>query len=186
MPQVCRSRGEGKESEGPFHATWLECFAKRIAAYHEQIHKDENKAVVSEYVMGVIDRSFEAMGSIFQDANVSPSLVHSDYNAWNMMIDPTTYELTGIIDPIDAGWSDYEIDLFHLVNCRPDLKLLGRYLQGKKVDESFWLRYRFYRFWDDVKHYVRMGWYGEERFRRYAQELETAMNEWLAQVGIFR
>lgn len=168
------------ELEGPFHATWLECFAKRIAVYHEQIHKDEHKAVVSEYVMGIIDRSFEAMGSIFQDANVSSSLVHSDYNAWNMMIDPTTCELTGIIDPIDAGWSDYEIDLFHLANCRPDLELLDRYLQGKKVDESFRLRYRFYRLWDDVKHYVRMGWYGEERFRRYAQELEAAMNGWLA------
>ena len=129
--------------------------------------------------MGVIDRSFEAFGSIFEGASRRPSLVHSDYNAWNMMVDPKTYELTGVIDPIDAGWSDYEIDLFHLANCRPDLKLLDRYLQEIEVDERFCLRYRFYRFWDDVKHYLRMGWYGEERFRHYARELEQAMDECL-------
>jgi aminoglycoside phosphotransferase (APT) family kinase protein len=146
------------ELEGPFYETWLESFGKRIALYHEYVHSDEKRSIVSKYVRGVIDRSFEAFGSIFEGASQRPSLVHSDYNAWNMMVDPRTYALTGVIDPIDAGWSDYEIDLFHLANCRPDL------------------RYRFYRFWDDVKHYLRMGWYGEERFRNYARELEQTMD----------
>ena len=30
---------------------------------------------------------------------------------------------------------------------------------GARVDDGFWLRFKFYRFWDDVKHFVRMGWY---------------------------
>jgi hypothetical protein len=94
-----------------------------------------------------------------------------------MMVDPETLTLTGIIDPIDAGWSDPEIDLFHLPNARPDFGLLDRYLQEIQVDESFWARFHFYKFWDDVKHYLRMGWYEEARFRSYAQDLEKAMNE---------
>ena len=82
-----------------------------------------------------------------------------------------------------AAWShvgaraDREIDLFHLANCRPELGLLERYLQEIEPDALFQARYMFYRFWDDVKHYVRMGWYEEGRFRRYGDELMAAMRE---------
>jgi len=171
---VSNERGFG-ELEGPFAPTWIECFRERIASYHRRLYQDERTAIVSDYVMRIVERSFETMELIFQSSSATSSLVHSDYNAWNMMVDPETFELTGIIDPIDAGWSDFEIDLFHLPNCRPELGLLERYLQEMQVDEGFWLRFRFYRFWDDVKHYVRMGWYEEGRFRRYAEELDTAM-----------
>jgi len=168
------------ELDGPFYGTWLGSFRQRIARYHAHVHGPAHRAVISEPVMHTIDRSFEAMDAILAGASARSSLVHSDYNAWNMMVDPETYALSGVIDPIDAGWSDPEIDLFHLANCRPDLGLLERYLEGVDVDAAFWLRYRFYRFWDDVKHYCRMGWYGEERFRGYADALEEAMDECLA------
>jgi aminoglycoside phosphotransferase (APT) family kinase protein len=164
------------ELDGPFYETWLEALSVRIGLYHEHIHKEKHKATVSEYVLSIIGRSFEALASIFQQTSQRSSLVHSDYNAWNMMVDPETFTLTGVIDPIDAGWSDPEIDLFHLPNARPDFGLLDRYLQEIQVDESFWARFHFYKFWDDVKHYLRMGWYEEARFRSYAQDLEKAMN----------
>ncbi len=167
------------ELEGPFHRTWLEGFRGRIARYHAHVHRPPHHAVISDPVMHTIDRSFEAIDAIFAGASPRPSLVHSDYNAWNMIVDPSTYALSGVIDPIDAGWSDPEIDLFHLANCRPELGMLERYLEGVEADASFWLRYRFYRFWDDVKHYCRMGWYGEERFRSYGDALEEAMDRCL-------
>lgn len=165
--------------DGPFYPTWPDYFERRIGSYHARIHQDRHKRVVSGYVMGIIERSWAELTRIFPKTRRPSSLVHSDYNAWNMLVDPLTYELTGIIDPIDAGWSDYEIDLFHLPNCQPELGLLARYLQEIDVDEPFWLRYNFYRFWDDVKHYLRMGWYSEERFRGYAKALEQAMDECL-------
>ncbi len=167
------------ELDGVLCPTWTECFGRRIALYHEHIHKDEHQAIVSGHVTAIIDRSFAEMGRIFERANETPSLVHSDYNAWNMLVDPKTFALTGVIDPLDAGWSDSEIDLFHLPNSRPDLKLLERYMREIQVDEAFWMRYKFYRFWDDVKHYLRMGWYNEDRFRNYGQELQAAMDECL-------
>jgi len=54
--------------------------------------------------------------------------------------------------------TDPSFNLFHLANCRPDIGLLERYLQEIDLDDSFWMRYRFYRFWDDVKRYLRVGW----------------------------
>jgi aminoglycoside phosphotransferase (APT) family kinase protein len=172
---VRHAQGFG-ELEGPFYGTWLGAFGARIARYHRRIHDAPHAAVVSAPVMHAVERSFEAMGAILDRGSRGASLVHSDYNAWNMIVDPETYALSGVIDPIDAGWADPEIDLFHLPNCRPDLGLLERYLTGHDVDDRFWMRFRFYRFWDDVKHYLRMGWYGEERFRHYGQELEAAMD----------
>ena len=166
------------EIGGPFYGNWIDLFEKQIASYRQQmVEKKRRKRTASEYVMGVVDRSFEHMRAIFCGSNHASSLVHSDYNLWNVMVDPDTYEPTGVIDPIDAGWADREIDLFHLANCRPELGLLERYLHETETNEAFSLRYAFYRFWDDVKHYVRMGWYEEGRFRPCAQALEKEMND---------
>jgi aminoglycoside phosphotransferase (APT) family kinase protein len=167
------------ELDGPYHDTWVSSFRERIARYRAHVGGPAHRAIISAAVMHTIDRSFEALDAIMAGASTRASLVHSDYNAWNMIVDPETYALSGAIDPIDAGWSDPEIDLFHLANCRPELGMLERYLEGVDVDAPFWLRYRFYRFWDDVKHYCRMGWYGEERFREYGDALEQAMDEGL-------
>jgi aminoglycoside phosphotransferase (APT) family kinase protein len=167
------------ELDGPFRRTWLESFRGRIERYYAHVHERTHRSVISAPVMHTLDRSFEALDTILVGASTQASLVHSDYNAWNMIVDPKTYALSGVIDPIDAGWSDPEIDLFHLANCRPELGMLERYLEEIDVDDCFWLRYRFYRFWDDVKHYCRMGGYGEERFRSYGDALEESMDRCL-------
>jgi aminoglycoside phosphotransferase (APT) family kinase protein len=172
---ISNPRGFGQIG-GPFYGTWTEYFQHQISGYHEAVHQEQLAAAVSGYVMGVIDRSFAALAQIFRNSAHVSSLVHGDYNLWNVLADPDTCEPTGIIDPIDAGWADREIDLFHLANCRPELGLLNRYLQEIELDGLFRVRYTFYRFWDDVKHYVRMGWYDEGRFSGYARELEVAMD----------
>jgi len=166
--------------DGPFHSTWIASLGPRIAAHRATLDDARHRQIYSPYVLSVVDRSCEAFSAIFANASRGPSLVHSDYNAWNMMADPETFTLTGIIDPIDASWSDPEIDLFHLPNARPDIGLLDRYLQEIELDAAFWMRFRFYRFWDDIKHYLRMGWYDEERFSTYARELSESMDECLS------
>lgn len=165
--------------DGPFYPSWAEALFARITRYMGELREDRHRAVISEYVMGVIETSYAEFQGIFSGACSQPSLVHSDYNAWNMLVDPCTYELSGVIDPIDAGWADPEIDLFHLPNCRPELGLLAKYLEGRETDDAFQMRYHFYRFWDDIKHYLRMGWYEEERFSEYAKALESDMKRLL-------
>jgi len=166
--------------DGPFHSTWAESLGPRITTHRATLDDAHHRSIYSPYVLSIVDRSCEAFDAIFANAGQRPSLVHSDYNAWNMMADPKSFALTGIIDPIDAGWSDPEIDLFHLPNARPDIGLLDRYLQEIEPDAAFWMRFRFYRFWDDIKHYLRMGWYDEERFSTYARELAESMDECLS------
>jgi fructosamine-3-kinase len=167
------------ELEGPFHDDWLGFYGARITRFHERIHQEPHGAAVSAHVMEIVDRSYEAMEAIFRSRSRRPSLTHSDYNAWNMLVDPETCELTGVIDPLDAGWADREIDLFQLANCRPELGMLERYLEDVPVDPGFWARHWFYRFWDDVKHHLRMGWYDEGTFRQVGAKLLVAMERGL-------
>jgi aminoglycoside phosphotransferase (APT) family kinase protein len=162
--------------EGPFHETWLDFLGARIGAYQQAVHAPQHAGTVSAYVLRVIDRSFERRAEILAHCSAVASLIHGDYNLWNVMADPDTFEVTGVIDPIDGGWGDPEIDLFHLPNCRPDVGVLERYLDKVAVRQGFALRYAFYRFWDDVKHYLRVGWYEEGRFRGYAETLEAEMD----------
>jgi fructosamine-3-kinase len=164
---------------GPFHDTWPSYFGQRISRYHQQLQQEKHGAVVSEYVLRMAVQSYEAFADIFEKAQQRPSLIHGDYNIFNMLVDPTTFQLTGILDPLDAGWGNYEIDLFHLANGRPELGLLKHYLKQRPATESFWLRYHFYWFWDDVKHYLRMGYYDEKQFRHNARLLAKAMQEYL-------
>jgi aminoglycoside phosphotransferase (APT) family kinase protein len=170
--------GFGKP-EGPFHHTWLDFFGERITHYHQLLHQERDRAVVSEYVLGIAAQSHEAFADIFAQVQHQPSLVHGDYNIFNMLVDPITFQFTGILDPLDAGWADYEIDLFHLANGRPEIGLLAHYLQRRPAAEAFWLRYHFYWFWDDVKHYLRMGYYEEGHFRHNAQLLAEGMKKYL-------
>ena len=167
------------QPQGPFHPTWPSYFGERITLYHQHLHQEKHQAVVSEYVLSVAAQSYEAFPEIFAQTQARPSLVHGDYNIFNMLVDPATHQLTGILDPLDAGWADYEIDLFHLANGRPEVGLLEHYLQQRPVEEPFWLRYHFYRFWDDIKHYVRMGYYEETLFSHNARLLAGAMKKYL-------
>ena len=175
----CRQSHGFGSPQGPFHPTWQSYFGERLTLFHQHLHQEKHRAVVSEYVLGIAAQSYEAIADIFAQAQARPSLVHGDYNIFNMLVDPTTCQLTGILDPLDAGWADYEIDLFHLANGRPEIGLLEYYLQQRPIAEPFWLRYHFYHFWDDIKHYLRMGYYEEGQFRHNARLLAEAMKEYL-------
>lgn len=165
--------------DGPFSATWTAAFGTKVRRWRQELCRPKHQVVISDYVFDVIDQSVGLFDNIFAGANSQASLVHSDYNAWNMLVDPDSFQLTGVIDPLDAGWADPEIDLFHLPNCRPELGLLQSYLHGNEMDDAFWLRFYFYRFWDDIKHYLRMGWYQQARFTNYAHGLEEQMQKCL-------
>ena len=158
--------------EGPFYREWKDFYGYKVRQWHNKLLKMPAKKVFSDYVMKVVDFSAEAVDDVFSGSPEKSSLLHSDYNLWNILIDPETYRLAGVIDPSDACWGEPGMDLFHLANCRPELNLLGIYLQGYEPDEHFHSRFCFYRFWDDIKHFLRVEWYDESRFRSYAGELE--------------
>jgi len=140
--------------DGPFFPTWLDFYKPRVDGYYQGIQVELGQPDFPAFLRDVIKRSYTAFDQIFTHSCPRASLVHSDYNVWNYMVDPQTCRATGIIDPLDSCWADPEIDLFHLYNGPgAEMGLLERYFQAVPPDEGFFLRSYFYRFWDDIRHY---------------------------------
>lgn len=167
--------------DGPFVDSWKQHYLTRVEFLIRKMESPKLKHVPSQYVWNIIQASAHRFDDIFTNTAAKSSLVHSDCNLWNIMVDPKRLTITGVIDPSDAEWADPEVDLWHLDNCDGNrLGLLAEYLRRRPRPEMFELRYAFYKLWDDIKHFVRMGWYDEERFAGFARDLETQMKVFLS------
>jgi fructosamine-3-kinase len=177
LHSITNEKGFGMGNE--MFSDWKSCFGCRINKMHQILHEDY-KDSVSPYVMEVADKSIEAFDKIFAEPIEKSSLIHSDYNLWNILVDEKSAKITAIIDPIDAGWADKEIDLFHLENADGDrFELLKRYKRNSNISELFPVKNAFYWFWDDIKHMENMGWYEEERFTSFGNRLTSLMEEYI-------
>lgn len=169
----------GFGEEGRLFSTWKDCYVERIEALKRKL-QGRLSPVVSPHVRSVADRSVARFDQIFSQPVERSSLIHSDYNLWNILVDPKTARITAVIDPLNAGWADRELDLFHLQNADGDrFGLLERYQRQWRLSELFPVKNAFYWFWDDVKHLCNMGWYEEAHFVRRADSLLEQMERHL-------
>ncbi|WP_105616328.1 phosphotransferase [Vallitalea okinawensis] len=158
---------------------WRTCYGERINNLHQILHLDF-KDTISPYLMKVVDESWDSFDKIFVEPVEKSSLIHSDYNLWNILVDKNSAKITAIIDPLDAGWGDKEIDLFHLQNADGDrFGLLQYYQRNSELSELFIVKNAFYWFWDDIKHMINMGWYDEESFTSSGKKLLSLKHEYI-------
>lgn len=177
LHSITNEKGFGTGNE--MFADWKCCFGQRLSRMH-QILQADFKNRISPFVIEVANKSFEAFDAIFAESVEKSSLIHSDYNLWNILVDEKSAKITAVIDPIDAGWADKEMDLFHLQNTDGDrFELLERYKRNVKLSELFAVKNAFYWFWDDIKHMENMGWYNEEHFTSFGTRLITLMREYI-------
>ena len=167
------------ECFGAGYSDWYSCLREKIGVLHTRLHS-QYEAVMAPEALRVADQSYQKMDLIFSEPVPYPSLIHSDYNLWNLLADPKTAKITAVIDPLDAGWADSELDLFHLQNAGGDrFGLLDRYREYRPLSSLFPLKNRFYWFWDDIKHMVNLGWYEQDRFLDFAGQLKDMMERYL-------
>lgn len=175
---VSNDQGFGEEGSAAMFPDWTSCYKAKVDRMHKEITSDRFRNVVSAGVMKTIRKSYECFHSVFREEPAASSLVHSDYNLWNILVDPDTKEPAAVIDPLEAGWADKEIDLFHLQNANGDrFQLLDRYRFRAALSEWFDVKNAYYRFWDDIKHLINVGWYEEEHFRTYGGRLEEQLRD---------
>jgi fructosamine-3-kinase len=166
--------------DGPYHSRWADHFRERVLAYHGEIRllRDPEQQL-DDSVLGVAERSLTRMRDILGGATNKAVLVHSDCHLSNLLVDPTTSRLTGIIDPLDAEWADPEVDLINWgwPTCpRADTyHLLATYQQRAPLREGAELRCTFYQFWRVMGHLARIGWHYPPQDRQVAEALDQAM-----------
>lgn len=175
---VTNGKGFGEEGSSALFPDWTSCYRTKVDRMYGEITSARFAQIISPEVMNTIEQSYRQFDQVFRDGPATSSLVHSDYNLWNILVDPQTFEPTAIIDPFDAGWADKEIDLFHLQNANGDrFRLLERYRSQVALTELFDVKNAYYRFWDDIKHLIHVGWYEEEHFRNYGGKLEEQLRD---------
>lgn len=180
---VSNPRGFG-ELAGPFYPTWQDFYHTRVEREYRAVLPLLEQEGFPPLIRQLVEETYAAFDRILAHAGSTSSLVHSDYNIWNYMIDPQTYQITGIIDPMMTCWADRELDLFHLYNGPVEnLGLIDRYLASYPADDEFYLRSYFYRFWDDIHHYNALPGplrpYILESLIPYAQKLAAEMDRHL-------
>lgn len=139
---------------GPAERSWSSFFLREIEPYAELLSEGGFGPVVTRAAAA----SRSDAPAILDTARDPPVLVHGDFCLGNLLCDPATLGITGLIDPLDSLWGDRVLDLIHLTKSRGDrLRLLERYVERAHLDDEAMRRYWFYMFWRWVSYEVRIG-----------------------------
>ncbi len=120
--------------------------------YKSDILHKENK--IDEEIFEVIKKSFNNYHKIFYLPITRASLIHGDYNTWNILLESDMKKISGIIDPFNCRYADSEFDLYQLDNANgKELNLLELYSKKKALSENFYNKRVFYELFTEVNHY---------------------------------
>jgi fructosamine-3-kinase len=109
----------------------------------------EDKDTIPPIIYEMAHRSFEAVEDILGPVEGNAVLVHGDIWLPNILIDPSTYAVTGIVDPSMARWDEREMDVVPMDwPWAGDYQFLMKAYQKQcPLREGWELRFAFHRFW---------------------------------------
>jgi aminoglycoside phosphotransferase (APT) family kinase protein len=166
------------ELDGPWCDRWVEYYRSWLEAVFAELQSRVGSAQSPDpLVLQVGEQSLACIEDVFT-ARIAPAVfVHGDFCLGNVLFDPDTYEITGLIDPLDSVWGDPERDLVHLAKSEGHrYGLLGEYQQRVPPDEKFWLRYWFYMFWTWVSYDASIGLRDDAWYHTCAERLQEALD----------
>jgi fructosamine-3-kinase len=178
----CVEHREGYGSfDGPWYASWWDYYGKRVQDTHQAITSSQEAcSYLGSQVLTLMDRALEHGEHILRTRVGQPTLLHGDVCFGNLLFDPHTWRISGLVDPLDAEWGERELDLVNLINGHiHHFELLNRYREAVDLGDCFPLRYWFYQIWKWLFYYVRMHVKCREWVLRCGRELEKAMKSYL-------
>lgn len=96
--------------------------------------------------------------TVFSQPIRQASLIHGDYNMWNVLVDKKACAVTAVIDPCNCMWADSEMDLYQLNNANGKyLGLLEAYAKKRPLSENFNAKCAFYELFTEIEHYYHSG-----------------------------
>lgn len=151
--------GFGEINSDKYYKTFNECYKKKAVAISDMAKKLKEDGQLTYYVLSVVNKAVENFDIIFYLPITESSLIHGDYNMWNIMIDKRNCKLTAVIDPCGCMWADSEYDLYQLNNANgKHLKLFETYAKKKKLSENCLQKMAFYELFTEIEHYYNSGY----------------------------
>ncbi len=109
---------------------------------------------LSQEVFGIMEEAVHKLDEIFYLPIETASLIHGDYNTWNILIDKEKTCVAGFLDPFGCCWADSEFDLYQLDNVNgKEFGLLQCYAKKKDLSPNFYEKRCFYELFTEINHY---------------------------------
>lgn len=162
--EITNTNGFGDYTTSEFSPCWEDYYHSLIEPMHSALMNSK----MNRRVADLADELYDLFPRFFDSPVRESHLIHGDYNLWNLMMNPETGHLSGMIDPFGSCFADRELELFQLENSYgEDYHLLERYANAIQLSENFEAKKYYYRFWDDVKHYLNVGYCDKKAFHHY-------------------
>ena len=151
--------GFGEINSERYYQTFNEYYLEKANHILNMAKKLNNDGQITDYVLDVATAAIEKFEKIFYLPITEASLIHGDYNMWNIMINKKQNKVTAVIDPCGCMWADSEFDLYQLNNANgKHLKLFERYANKKKLSENCIQKMAFYHLFTEIEHYYNSGY----------------------------
>lgn len=141
------------------YKTFNEYYRQRAVEILKMAEKLHKKGQLEGYVLDVMQKAYESFDKVFYLPVTQASLVHGDYNMWNILVDRKSCSVAAVIDPCGCMWADSEYDLYQLNNANGrHLKLLEKYKEKKALSENCMQKMAFYELFTEIEHYYNSGY----------------------------
>lgn len=152
--KVINPDGFGEIGASSFEPDWKKWYKTKA---DEALLKGESlyaSGKIDDVIFSVIRKAHELYDRIFYLPVKEARLIHGDYNPWNILLDESLTQVSGVIDPLNCCFADSEMDLFQLNHANgKEYKLLDIYASKVSVSENFSLKSSFYELFDHTAHY---------------------------------
>ena len=156
---VHNADGFGQIDSDTYYKTFNEYYKEKATDNFNMAKKLNKDGQITDYVLDVLNEAVKNFDKIFYLAITESSLIHGDYNMWNIMIDKKNSKVTAIIDPCGCMWADSEYDLYQLNNANgKHLKLFETYAKKKRLSENCYQKMAFYELFTEIEHYHNSGY----------------------------
>ena len=146
--------GFGDIGSGRYEPDWVKYYYPRAESAFYKIEEMYSKAKIDQAVMSAAGRAFNNFHRIFYLPVQKASLIHADYNTWNILFDRDITVTKAVIDPFNCCWSDSELDLYQLTHANGDyFGLLDLYKAKAGVSENFQLKNGYYELYTELMHH---------------------------------
>ena len=151
--------GFGQIDGDRYYKTFNEYYKEKAVDILGMANKLNKDGQLTDYVLNIVNMAVNSFDKIFYLPITEASLIHGDYNMWNIMIDKKNCKVTAVIDPCGCMWADSEYDLYQLNNANgKHLKLFETYEKKKKLSENCLQKMAFYELFTEIEHYFNSGY----------------------------
>lgn len=141
-----------------FSSSWQTYYFERAQSILQAAEEMYQNGQCPNDTLQTMRTALERFDTVFSQPIRQASLIHGDYNMWNILVDKKACAVTAVIDPCNCMWADSEMDLYQLNNANgKHLGLLEAYAEKRPLSENFNAKCAFYELFTEMEHYYHSG-----------------------------